>query len=90
MDVSTIHTKLMWLSTKRVKRLAKAHLLPVYMHSHINVIFTVNIPILYIHMAISDVSIHAHVLSYLFILFMSDFSGWWFCYLFILTFDLFY
>lgn len=71
MDVSTIHTKLMWLCTKRVKRLAKAHLPPVYMYSHINVIFTVNIPILYIHMAISDVCFHA--LSYLFI---SDFSGW--------------
>ena len=73
----------MWLGTKRMKRLAKAHLPPVYKHSHTNVIFTVNIPILYIHMAISDVCFHA--LSYLFILFISDFSRWRLCYLFILT-----
>jgi len=73
-DVSTINIKLMWLGTKRMKRLAKAHLPPVYKHSHINVTFTVNIPILYIHMAISDVCFHT--LSYLFILFISDFSGW--------------
>jgi hypothetical protein len=38
----------MWLGTKRMERFAKAHLSPVSKPRHINSIFTVNAPILYI------------------------------------------
>ena len=39
----------MWLGTKRMERFAKAHLSPVSKPRHINSIFTVNTPILYIY-----------------------------------------
>ena len=46
--VLRVNIEFIWLSTKRMERLAKARLSPVSKPRHINSIFTVNIPILYI------------------------------------------
>jgi len=46
--VLTVNIEIMWLGTKRMERLAKAHLSPVSKPRHINSIFTVNTPTLYI------------------------------------------
>ena len=49
-DALTVNIESMWLGTKRMKKLTKARLSPVSKPRHINSIFTVNIPILYIFM----------------------------------------
>jgi hypothetical protein len=46
--VLTVNIEFMWLGTKRVERLAKGRFSPVSKPRHINSIFTVNTPILYI------------------------------------------
>ena len=46
--VLTVDIEFMWLGTKRMEILAKAHLSPVSKPRHINSIFTLNTPILYI------------------------------------------
>jgi hypothetical protein len=47
--VLTVNIEFMWLGTKRMEKLTKATLSPVSKPRHINSIFTVNTPILYIH-----------------------------------------
>jgi len=47
--VLTVNIEFMWLGTKRMERFAKAHLSPVSKPRHINSIFTVNTPILYMY-----------------------------------------
>ena len=46
--VLTVNIEFMWLDTKWMERLAKYRLSPVSKPRHINSIFTVNTPILYI------------------------------------------
>ena len=46
----------MWLGTKRMERFAKARLSPVSKPRHINCIFTVNAPILYMFMSTKKLS----------------------------------
>ena len=47
--VLAVNIELMWLGTKWMERFAKVQLSPVYKPRHINSIFTVNTPILYIY-----------------------------------------
>ena len=47
--VLMVNIQFMWLGTKRMERLTKARLSPVSKPRHINSIFTVNTPILYIY-----------------------------------------
>ena len=47
--VLTVNIEFMWLGTKRMERLVEARLSPGSKPCHINSIFTVNTPILYIY-----------------------------------------
>ena len=47
-DVLMVNIEFMCFDRKQIERLAKAHLSPVSKPRHINSIFTVNAPILYI------------------------------------------
>jgi hypothetical protein len=47
--VLTVNIEFMWLGMKGMERFAKAHISPVSRPRHINSIFTVNTPILYIN-----------------------------------------
>jgi hypothetical protein len=47
--VLAVNIEFMWLGTKQMERFAKAHLSPVSKPRHINSIFTINTPILYIY-----------------------------------------
>ena len=48
-DVLTVNIEFMWLGMKRMEILAKVRLSPVSKPRHINSIFTVNTPILYVY-----------------------------------------
>ena len=50
--VLTVNIEFMWLGTKWMERLAKAHLSPISKPRHINSIFTVNTLILYMHLIV--------------------------------------
>jgi len=56
--VLTVNIELIWLDTKRMERFSKAHLSPVSKPGHINHIFTVNTPILYVYLNITDHFLH--------------------------------
>jgi hypothetical protein len=47
--VLMVNIEFMWLGTKQMERFAKAHLSPVSKPRHMNSIFIVNTPILYIY-----------------------------------------
>ena len=49
--VLTVNIEFMWLGTKRMEKLEKARLSPISKPCHINSIFTVNTPILYMYLS---------------------------------------
>ena len=49
--VLMVNIEFMWLGTKRMEKLEKARLSPVSKPRHINSIFTVNTPILYMYLS---------------------------------------
>jgi hypothetical protein len=55
-----VNIEFMWLGTKQMERFAKAHLSPVSKPRHMNSIFIVNTPILYIYTPTNLTSIHQY------------------------------